>query len=207
MTDEQAHRRARAAIEAAHARDDAAANAEAARDARELQALADGGRPRAEPPQWKDPTDPANYPPRTHRHHHLPAIVRVSPSGIRRDLAAVDGFNAKAAIVLTSVVGTMWCFWAFNGIALVSLPSAIRTGNLTILINWVSSNWIQLILLPALLVGQRLQAAASDARAAKEFEDTERILDQLDLKTAGGMGDLRAELLDAIHALNVGRMP
>lgn len=55
MTDEQAsHRRARAAIEAAHARDDAAANAEAARDARELQALADGGRPRAEPPQWKD---------------------------------------------------------------------------------------------------------------------------------------------------------
>ena len=134
-------------------------------------------------------------------HHHLPAVVRISPRAIRRDLAAVDGWNAKAAIVLTSVVGTMWCFWAFNGIALVSLPSAVQSGNLTILIAWVSSNWIQLILLPALLVGQRLQSKTADARAVQTFQDTEQILDALSLETEGGL----RQVLDEIHQLQTER--
>ncbi|MDQ2896326.1 MAG: hypothetical protein M3Y09_11910 [Actinomycetota bacterium] len=130
-------------------------------------------------------------------HRYLPMVLRLSPRTIRHDLQAVDGFNAKVAIVLTKVVGTMWCFYVFNGIALISLPSAVQTGQLTIIINWVSSNWIQLILLPALMVGQNVQSAAADARAVKTFEDTERILDRLNTQTAGGL----KEILDAIHAL------
>jgi hypothetical protein len=78
------------------------------------------------------------------------------------------------------VVGAMWCFWVFNRIALVSLPDAIRTGQPTIIINWVSSNWIQLILLPALMVGQNLRNVAADARASKTFTDVETILAHLD---------------------------
>src|SRR5713226_9288589 len=119
--------------------------------------------------------------------HQLPMVLRLSPSAIRRDLATVDGFNAKVAVVLTKVVGAMWCFYVFNGIALVSLPSALNTGQLTVIINWVSSNWLQLILLPALMVGQNVQSAASDARSAKTYRDTERILDRLDTHTAGGL--------------------
>jgi hypothetical protein len=129
--------------------------------------------------------------------HQLPMVLRLSPRAIRRDLATVDGFNAKFAVVLTKVVGTMWCFYVFNGIALVSLPSALNTGQLTVIINWVSSNWIQLILLPALMVGQNVQSAAADARAAKTYRDTERILDRLDTHTAGGLHDV----LEAIESL------
>ena len=99
--------------------------------------------------------------------HYLPALLRLHPRQFRDDLRAADSVNAKVAVVLTRVVGTMWCFWVFNGIALISLPTAIQTSNLTIMINWVSSNWIQLILLPALMVGQNLQSTAADARAAK----------------------------------------
>jgi hypothetical protein len=124
-------------------------------------------------------------------------VVRLSPRAIRRDLASVDGFNAKVAVLLTKVVGTMWCFYVFNGIALVSLPSAIQTGQLTVIINWVSSNWIQLILLPALMVGQNVQSATADARAVKTFEDTEKILDRLDTHTAGGLQDV----LEAVESL------
>jgi hypothetical protein len=130
-------------------------------------------------------------------HQKLPTVLRLSPSAIKRDLATVDGVNAKVAILLTKVVGTMWCFYVFNGIALVSLPSAINTGQLTVIINWVSSNWIQLILLPALMVGQNVQSVAADARALRTFEDTEKILDRLDTRTAGGLKDV----LDAIEAL------
>jgi hypothetical protein len=139
-----------------------------------------------------------------HTRQFLPAMLRIGPRQIRRDLKAADSFNAKVAVLLTRLVGTMWCFWLFNGVALVSLPSAIRSGNLTVLINWVSSNWIQLILLPALMVGQNLQNVAADARAAKTFEDIERLkadmgtaLDRLDTKTDGGL----KEVLDAIYRI------
>ena len=134
-------------------------------------------------------------------HRYLPGVLRLSPKGIRQDIAAVDGFNAKVAVVLTKVVGTMWCFYVFNGIALISLPSAVHTGQLTIIINWVSSNWIQLILLPALMVGQNVQSAAADARAVKTFNDTEEILNRLDIHTAGGL----KAILDAIEDLKTSR--
>lgn len=130
-------------------------------------------------------------------HRYLPMVLRLSPQTIRREMQAVDGINAKVAILLTKVVGTMWCFYVFNGIALISLPAAINTGQMTVIINWVSSNWIQLILLPALMVGQNVQSAAADARAVKTFEDTEMILDRLDTRTEGGL----KEVLDAVRAL------
>lgn len=130
--------------------------------------------------------------------------MRIGPGQIKRDVRAADSFNAKVAVLLTRVIGTMWAFWVFNGIALISLPSAIQTGQLTVLINWVSSNWIQLILLPALMVGQNLQNIAADARAAKTFEDIETVkadmvtaLDALNTKTEGGLKDV----LDAIQKL------
>jgi hypothetical protein len=46
---------------------------------------------------------------------------------------------------------------------------------------------LQLVLLSIILVGQRVQSAASDERAEKEFTDTEAVLDALNLKTAGGL--------------------
>ena len=146
-------------------------------------------------------------PVRAHTRNYLPAVLRIAPRQIRRDLKAADSFNAKVAILLTRVIGTMWAFWVFNGIALISLPSAIHTGQLTVLINWVSSNWIQLILLPALMVGQNLQNLAADARSAKTFEDIETVkadmttaLDALNTKTEGGLKDV----LDAINRLAPG---
>ena len=142
-----------------------------------------------------------------HTRNYLPALLRLSPRQLKHDLQAADTFNGKVAVLLTRVVGTMWCFWVFNGIALVSLPSAINSGNLTILIAWISSNWIQLILLPALMVGQNLQNLAADARSAKTFEDVEAVkrgvdtaLDRLDTATQGGL----REVLDAIHSLSPG---
>lgn len=139
---------------------------------------------------------------------YLPAMLRLSPRQLKHDIQAADSFNAKVAVILTRVVGTMWCFWVFNGIALVSLRAAIHSGSLTVLINWVSSNWIQLILLPALMVGQNLQNVAADARSAKMFDDIEKVksdmaraLDRLDTHTQGGL----KEVLDAVE--RIGRTP
>ena len=46
------------------------------------------------------------------------------------------------------------------------------------------------------MVGQNLQNAASDVRSTKQFEDTEIIVDRLDLETQGGLKDLK-DFIDA----------
>ena len=70
----------------------------------------------------------------------------------------------------------MICAYILAIIALVSLPSAISSRNLTIIIAWISSNFLQLVLLPVIIVGQNLQAQASDKRAENTYKDAEAVL-------------------------------
>lgn len=59
----------------------------------------------------------------------------------------------------------MWCAYAFAVIALISFPAAIATGDPIIIVAWIAQTFLQLVLLPIIIVGQNVQAAASDARA------------------------------------------
>src|ERR1700727_2691444 len=127
----------------------------------------------------------------------LPRVVRFDPREIRKALRDVEGFNAKLALVITRSVGTMACAYVFGLIALISLPAAISSGQVIIIVAWIAQTFLQLVLLSIIMVGQTVQSVASDARAAKEFADTETILDRLDVHTAGGINDI----LDAIHAV------
>ena len=127
----------------------------------------------------------------------LPHVVGFDPKEIRRAVRDVEGFNAKVALVITRSVGTMACAYLFALIALISLPAAITSGQVIIIVAWIAQTFLQLVLLSIIMVGQTVQSAASDARAAKEFADTETILDRLDVNTAGGIKDV----LDAIHTI------
>jgi hypothetical protein len=86
------------------------------------------------------------------------------------------GLNGRIGLLITSLVGTMVCGYVFAIIALISLPSAITSHNLTVLIAWISSNFLQLVLLPIIIVGQNLQAKASDTRAVETYNDAEAVL-------------------------------
>jgi hypothetical protein len=86
------------------------------------------------------------------------------------------GLNGKIGLLITTLVGTMICGYIFAAIALLSLPSAISSHSLTIIIAWVSSNFLQLVLLPVIIVGQNLQANASDKRAENTYKDAEAVL-------------------------------
>ena len=127
----------------------------------------------------------------------LPHVVRFNLTEIREAMRDVEGFNAKLALVITRSVGTMACAYLFAVIALISLPAALSSGQVIIIVAWIAQTFLQLVLLSIIMVGQTVQSAASDARATKEFADTETILDRLDIKTAGGI----KEVLDAIHAI------
>ena len=118
--------------------------------------------------------------------HHLTRVVRFSLADIRTAMREVEGFNAKLAVLITQGVGTMACAYLFALLALISLPDAIKAGKPQ-LISWIAQTFLQLVLLAVIMVGQRVQSVASDARAEKQFADTEAILDALSLKTDGGL--------------------
>ncbi|HEX9117737.1 MAG TPA: hypothetical protein VGA61_16830 [Anaerolineae bacterium] len=78
--------------------------------------------------------------------------------------------NTRLAVGITKAVGSMWCAYAFALIALISLPAAIRSHDPIVIIAWIAQTFLQLVLLPIIIVGQNVLAAASDARAAQDHE-------------------------------------
>jgi hypothetical protein len=70
----------------------------------------------------------------------------------------------------------MWCAYVFAVIALISLPAALQSRSPIIIVAWVAQTFLQLVLLPIIIVGQNVQAAASDARAESDHETLLSIL-------------------------------
>jgi hypothetical protein len=85
-------------------------------------------------------------------------------------------FNSRFALLITLAVGSMWCAYLFAVLALVSLPSVLANGSLIIIVAWIAQTFLQLVLLPVIIVGQNLQAAASDKRAQQTYNDAEAVL-------------------------------
>lgn len=85
------------------------------------------------------------------------------------------GFNGRIALLITNAVGTMWCAYLFAGIALISLPDAIRGGTAA-LVAWIAQTFLQLVLLSVIMVGQKVSAAASDKQALQTYKDAEALL-------------------------------
>ena len=97
----------------------------------------------------------------------------------RRDMLphenAMQRFNSFLAVKITGAVGTMWCAYLFAMLALISLPEALRGGT-AMLIAWIAQTFLQLVLLSIIIVGQKVDGAASDQRAADTYNDAEAVL-------------------------------
>jgi hypothetical protein len=85
-------------------------------------------------------------------------------------------FNSKLGLGITLSVGTMWAAYIFAALALVSLYAAISSGNLITIVAWIAQTFLQLVLLPIIIVGQNIQATASDARSNATYKDATAIL-------------------------------
>src|SRR3982074_3696207 len=98
---------------------------------------------------------------------HVPRLVLAEHIHARIHGTGMLGrINASVAVGITKIVGTMYCAYVFTVIALVALPAAIEQGSPTVLVNWLSSNFLQLVLLPIIIVGQKVISAGQDGRAA-----------------------------------------
>jgi hypothetical protein len=123
-----------------------------------------------------------------HRHLHEQAMATaqttpelLEPRHVSRAQAremvhgssAAGRFNNRLAVVITRAVGTMWCAYVFVALALVSLPqafAALLRGDTLVAVTWLSQSFLQLVLLPIIIVGQNVSAAAQDGRAEADHE-------------------------------------
>jgi|GEM_PF-556512 len=150
-----------------------------------------------------------------HTRHGLPVHLRtIDHLPVHNAYARL---NKALAVKITGWVGSMSCAWIFCLLALASLPAVLTQAfhlhvfpswlisvGLIALVAWIAQTFLQLVLLSIILVGSNVQAEASDARAAKAFEDVEVLradltiaLDRLDERTEGGL----KAVLDAVDAL------
>jgi UDP-N-acetylglucosamine:LPS N-acetylglucosamine transferase len=92
--------------------------------------------------------------------------------------------NAGAKITL--LTGTMYVAILFCVLSLISLPAVIATGSVVLIIQWITQSFLQLVLLPIIIVGQNVQGAKTEQRDNETHDavmaahaDTQQILSDL----------------------------
>ena len=76
----------------------------------------------------------------------------------------INEFNRRLAEKITSAVSTMWCAYIFAILALISLPAAIKTGDVVVIVGWIAQTFLQLVLLSIIMVGQSVSSAAVEQK-------------------------------------------
>ncbi|HEY7126660.1 MAG TPA: hypothetical protein VH540_22170 [Ktedonobacterales bacterium] len=107
-----------------------------------------------------------------HLFHHEPRPHQ--PQNVNEVHAAERlGLNDRIAVWISKNVGTMICAYVFAGIGIASLVGAL-TGNplLAATFGALSSYFLQLVLLPIIMVGQNVQSRHSELQADEMFRTT-----------------------------------
>lgn len=104
-----------------------------------------------------------------------PAVTyaRHAPTNVNQKHADKMNPLDKAGLVITRAVGTMIAAILFTGLALISLPGVLQTHNAITIVAWVAQTFLQLVLLPIIMVGQNLQGKHTELMADEEFKTTQ----------------------------------
>ncbi len=115
---------------------------------------------------------------------------------------AAAGFNTRLAVGLTQKVGTMWTAYIFAVLAIIGLFAilGLLSPIVVLLVAWVSQTFIQLVLLPIIMVGQNVLGRKAELQSEEQYNttlntyhDIEQIMEHLSAQDA--------ELLKQSHML------
>lgn len=132
-------------------------------------------------------------PVKAHPHHHTMVLFHREPHQHQpRNVNEVQkaeqqGFNTRLAVWLTRNVGTMACAYLFAVIGISGLVGAFtNNASLVLIFGSISSYFLQLVLLPVILVGgnvlnrhQELQSEETFQTSQHSFHDIEQIMQHL----------------------------
>lgn len=104
--------------------------------------------------------------------------------------------NERIGLLITRAVGTMECAYLFAALTLVSLPENLDT--IAHFVQWLSTSFLQLVLLSIILVGQDLAGRQS---AVQQSETHDAVMEQLRL--ARDHREDTAQKVADLHALHI----
>jgi len=67
-----------------------------------------------------------------------------------------SSLNERIAVSITRITATMPTAYIFCAISLVSLPAALSSRDAFVIVSWISQCFLQLVLLPIIMVGQKV---------------------------------------------------
>ncbi len=107
---------------------------------------------------------------RNEPHQHQPRNV----NRLHQAELAASGFNTRLAVALTKSVGTMWTAYIFMVLAIIGLFGLLGWLNpfTFLLATWVSQQFLQLVLLPVIMVGQNVLGRKAELMADEQFRTT-----------------------------------
>jgi uncharacterized membrane protein len=119
----------------------------------------------------------------THPHHYRTSVLfhhephQHQPRNVNRLAAAEQaaaGFNTRLAVALTQYTGTMWTAYVFTVLAIIGLFGLFGWLNpfVFLLATWVSQQFLQLVLLPVIMVGQNVLGRKAELQADEQFHTT-----------------------------------
>jgi hypothetical protein len=106
------------------------------------------------------------------KHPHVPKNVNF----LHREALIASGMNTRLAVFLTRHVGTMWAAYSFAVLAIAGLLAILGLfpAIVALLVVWVSQTFIQLVMLPILLVGQNVLGKHAELLAEEQFNTTQK---------------------------------
>lgn len=114
-------------------------------------------------------------------HEHLKTSYdRPTPNNINQTHKDNMNFLDRAGFTITRAVGTMVAAILFTGLALISLPAAIHSHDKIIIVAWIAQTFLQLVLLPIIMVGQNIQGKHTEVMADEEFKTTQTTYQDLE---------------------------
>lgn len=97
---------------------------------------------------------------------------RYEPTNVNKTHKDALGPLNRLGLTITRAVGTMIAAFVFTGLALISLPAALHTHDRIIIVAWVAQTFLQLVLLPIIMVGQNIQGRHAEILADEEYRTT-----------------------------------
>ncbi len=136
-----------------------------------------------------------------HPHHYTRILFRhqpheYEPRNVNRLMEAekaAAGFNAKLAVWLTQRTGTMWTAYIFTILAFIGLFGLLGwlPQSVFFFTTWLSQQFLQLVLLPVIMVGQNVLGRKTELQADEQFcttmstyHDIEQIMQHLSAQDA-----------------------
>ena len=100
--------------------------------------------------------------------HPRPKPVNINVAR-QQKLGPLDSFGA----FITREVGTMTAAILFTLLTLISLPAALHSHETITIVAWIAQTFLQLVLLPIIIVGQNIQGKHTETMADEEFKTTQ----------------------------------